>query len=146
MPAATATGSAASRPVALPEKPSIAVLPFDNLSRDPEQEYFSDGLTEDLITDLSQLSGLFVTARHAVFRLQGPAVAPRQVAKRPGGWLCSGRQRPARGEPGAYQRAADRRRDRLSPLGRSATIATSKTSSPFRTRSPTPSSPRWSST
>ena len=43
------------------------MLPFDNL-RDPDQDYFSDGLTEDLITDLSQLSGLFVTARHAVFQ------------------------------------------------------------------------------
>ena len=65
----------------LPDKPSIAVLPFDNLSRDPDQEYFSDGLTEDLITDLSQLSGLFVTARHAVFPYKGRPATPRQVAK-----------------------------------------------------------------
>ena len=46
--------------LALPDKPSIAVLPFANMSGDPEQEYFSDGITEDLITDLSKLSGLFV--------------------------------------------------------------------------------------
>ena len=65
----------------MPAKPSIAVLPFDNLSRDPDQEYFSDGLTEDLITDLSQLSGLFVTARHAVFQYKGRTAPPRQVAK-----------------------------------------------------------------
>jgi adenylate cyclase len=65
---------------ALPDKPSIAVLPFDNLSRDPDQEYFSDGLTEDLITDLSQLSALFVTSRHAVFQYKGRPAPPRQVA------------------------------------------------------------------
>ena len=65
----------------LPDKPSIAVLPFDNLSRDPDQEYFSDGLTEDLITDLSQLSGLFVTARHAVFQYKGRPAPPQQVAR-----------------------------------------------------------------
>jgi TolB-like protein len=64
----------------LPNKPSLAVLPFDNLSRDPEQEYFSDGLTEDLITDLSQLSALFVTSRHAVFQYKGRPAPPRQVA------------------------------------------------------------------
>jgi adenylate cyclase len=64
----------------LPDKPSLAVLPFDNLSRDPEQEYFSDGLTEDLITDLSQLSGLFVTSRHAVIQYKGRPIPPRQVA------------------------------------------------------------------
>jgi adenylate cyclase len=66
---------------ALSDRPSIAVLPFDNFSRDPDQDYFSDGLTEDLITDLSQLSGLFVTARHAVFQYKGRTTPPRQVAK-----------------------------------------------------------------
>jgi adenylate cyclase len=63
------------------DKPSLAVLPFDNLSRDPDQDYFSDGLTEDLITDLSQLSALFVTSRHAVFQYKGRPAPPRQVAK-----------------------------------------------------------------
>ena len=55
----------------LPDKPSIAVLPFENLSGDPEQEYFSDGITEDIITDLSKISGLFVIARHSVFTYKG---------------------------------------------------------------------------
>lgn len=62
-----------------PEKPSLAVLPFMNMSRDPEQDYFSDGLTEDLITDLSQLSGLFVIARNSVFTYKGRAVEISEV-------------------------------------------------------------------
>ena len=52
-------------PLSLPDKPSLVILSFANLSNDPEQEYFSDGLTEDLTTDLSQLSGLFVIARNS---------------------------------------------------------------------------------
>ena len=51
----------------LPDKPSIAVLPFTNMSDDPTQEYFVDGMTEDLITDLSKISGLFTIARNSVF-------------------------------------------------------------------------------
>ncbi len=65
----------------LPDKPSIAVLPFDNLSGDPEQDYFSDGMTDDLITDLSKVSGLFVIARNSVFTYKDRAVKVRQVAK-----------------------------------------------------------------
>ena len=65
----------------LPEKPSLAVMPFTNLSGDPEQEYFSDGLTDDLITDLSRLSGLFVIARHSVFTYKGKAVKVQDVSK-----------------------------------------------------------------
>ena len=67
--------------LALPDKPSIAVLPFVNMSGDPEQEYFSDGMTEDLITDLSRLSGLFVIARNAVFTYKGQAIRPEQVGR-----------------------------------------------------------------
>ena len=55
----------------LPDKPSIAVLPFDNMSGDPEQEYFSDGIAEDIITDLSKVSGLFVIARNSSFAYKG---------------------------------------------------------------------------
>src|SRR5581483_2645332 len=64
----------------LPDKPSIAVLPFVNMSSDPEQEYFSDGITEDLITDLSKLSGLFVISRNSVLTYKGKAVRPAQVS------------------------------------------------------------------
>ena len=63
----------------VPDKPSIAVLPFVNMSSDPEQEYFSDGITEDLITDLSKLSGLFVISRHSVLMYKGKAAKPAQV-------------------------------------------------------------------
>ncbi|MFT5418460.1 MAG: adenylate cyclase [Gammaproteobacteria bacterium] len=65
----------------LPDKPSIAVLPFANLSGDPEQEYFSDGMTEDLITDLSKISGLFIISRNSVFTYKGRAVKPETVSQ-----------------------------------------------------------------
>ena len=65
----------------LPDKPSIAVLPFVNMSGDKEQEYFSDGITEDLITALSKLSGLFVIARNSVFTYKGRAVKPKQISR-----------------------------------------------------------------
>ncbi len=58
----------------LPDKPSIVVLPFDNMSRDPDQEYFSDGISEDIITDLSKVSGLFVIARNSAFVFKGKSV------------------------------------------------------------------------
>ena len=65
----------------LPDKPSVAVLPFDNLSNDPEQEYFADGITEDLITDLSKIAGLFVIARNSTFAYKGKSVNVHQVAE-----------------------------------------------------------------
>jgi adenylate cyclase len=67
--------------LALPDGPSIAVLPFQNMSGDPEQEYFSDGITEDLITDLSKLSGLLVIARNSTFTYKGRSVDVRQVGR-----------------------------------------------------------------
>jgi adenylate cyclase len=69
---------AASLP--LTHKPSLAVLPFVNFSADPKQDYFSDGLTDTLITDLSKLSGLFVIARNSTFAYKGRAVKPQQVS------------------------------------------------------------------
>ena len=63
------------------EKPSIAVLPFNNMSGDPEQEYFSDGITEDIITDLSKISGLFVVARNTTFTYKGKPVKVQQVSQ-----------------------------------------------------------------
>src|SRR5437867_4673887 len=67
--------------LALPDKPSVAVLPFANLSQDPTQEYFSDGVTEDLITGLSKMSGLFVIARNSVFTYKGKPVNVREVGR-----------------------------------------------------------------
>ena len=64
-----------------PSRPSIAVLPFTNLSGDPEQQYFSDGITSDLITDLSRFSGLFVIARNSTFTYRGEGVEARQVSR-----------------------------------------------------------------
>jgi adenylate cyclase len=65
----------------LPEKPSIAVLPFTNMSGDPQQEYFTDGITEDLITDLSRISGLFIIARNSTFTYKHKSVKISQVAE-----------------------------------------------------------------
>jgi adenylate cyclase len=63
------------------ERPSIAVLPFNNMSGDPEQEYFSDGITEDIITDLSKVSGLFVIARNTAFTYKDKPVKAQQVCQ-----------------------------------------------------------------
>ncbi|WP_274627370.1 adenylate/guanylate cyclase domain-containing protein [Arvimicrobium flavum] len=77
--AGAATSVAAAFP--LPEKPSIAVLPFTNMSGDPEQEYFADGLVEDIITALSRVKSFFVIARNSSFTYKGRAVDVRQVAR-----------------------------------------------------------------
>jgi TolB-like protein/rhodanese-related sulfurtransferase len=73
--------SVANMAFPLPNKPSIAVLPFTNMSDDPEQEYFADGMTDDLITDLSKISGLFVIARNSSFAYKGKPVEIRKVAE-----------------------------------------------------------------
>jgi adenylate cyclase len=65
----------------LPEKPSIAVLPFVNMSRDPEQEYFSDGITEEIITALSKVPNLFVISRNSTFTYKGKPVKVKQVSE-----------------------------------------------------------------
>ena len=67
--------------LALPEKPSIAVLPFQNMSGDPEQEYFADGIVEDIITDLSRFRQLFVIARNSSFTYKGRAVDVKQIGR-----------------------------------------------------------------
>ena len=64
-----------------PDKPSLAVLPFANLSNDPEQEFFSDGITEDIITDISNASGLFVLSRNTVFAYKGRAQNLERIAR-----------------------------------------------------------------
>jgi TolB-like protein/Flp pilus assembly protein TadD len=77
------TSPAAPSPpaLALPDKPSIAVLPFQNMSGDPEQEYFADGLVEDIITGLSCIRWLFVIARNSSFTFKGKAVDIKQVGR-----------------------------------------------------------------
>ena len=78
----TATRTLASRPsLALPEKPSIAVLPFENMSGDPEQEYFASGVVEEIITALSRFRGLFVIARNSSFTYKGRTVDVKQVGR-----------------------------------------------------------------
>jgi TolB-like protein len=76
----TADG-AANPPLPLPDKPSIAVLPFQNMSGDPEQEYFADGMVEEIITALSRIRWLFVIARNSSFTYKGRAVDVKQVGR-----------------------------------------------------------------
>jgi len=70
-----------AQPLSLPDKPSIAVLPFENMSGDPEQEYFADGMVEDIITALSRFKSLFVIARNSSFTYKGKAVDIKQVGR-----------------------------------------------------------------
>jgi adenylate cyclase len=83
IPDAASSPRAAPMPAALslPDKPSIAVLPFQNMSGDPEQEYFADGIVEDIITALSRFKSLFVIARNSSFTYKGKAVDVRQVGR-----------------------------------------------------------------
>jgi TolB-like protein len=77
----TPNTQAAPAALPLPDKPSLIVLPFVNMSKDPEQEYFSDGITENLTTDLSQLSGFFVISRNSAFTYKGKAVNVKEVSR-----------------------------------------------------------------
>jgi adenylate cyclase len=76
---AGSSSSSTDPPLRLPDKPSIAVLPFQNMSGDPEQEYFTDGITEDIITELSRFRSLFVIARNSSFSYKGKSPDIRQV-------------------------------------------------------------------
>ena len=80
VPMQPATVRAASAPT-LPDKPSVAVLPFSNLSGDPEQEYFADGMVDDIITGLARIKWLFVIARNSTFTYKGRAVDVKQVGR-----------------------------------------------------------------
>ncbi len=92
----TGAVSPAREPLALPDKPSIAVLPFTNMSGDPEQEYFSDGITEDIITELSRFKNLFVIARNSTFAFKGQAVDVGEVGAKLGvSYLVEGSVRKA---------------------------------------------------
>src|SRR5262245_34953191 len=80
-PDGSLSAPADNKPLALPDKPSIAVLPFQNMSGDPKQEYFADGIVEDIITALSRFKALFVIARNSSFTYQGRAIDVRQVGR-----------------------------------------------------------------
>jgi TolB-like protein/class 3 adenylate cyclase len=79
--AAKSPSEAATKPLPLPEKPSIAVLPFQNMSGDPEQEYFADGVVEDITTALSRVKWLFVIARNSSFTYKGKPIDIKQVGR-----------------------------------------------------------------
>ena len=81
---AAATSTSSASVPRLPDKPSLAVLPFDNMSGDPEQEYFADGITEDIITDVSKISGLFVIARNSSFTFKKQSVDIKDVGRKLG--------------------------------------------------------------
>src|SRR6185503_3373032 len=77
-----ATAARIERPaLSLPDRPSIAVLPFQNMSGDPEQEYFADGMVEDITTALSRLRWLFVIARNSSFFYKGRSIDVKQVGR-----------------------------------------------------------------
>jgi adenylate cyclase len=78
---AAATGAATATPASRVDKPSIAVLPFDNMSGDAEQEFFADGITEDIITELSRFRDLFVISRNSSFKYKGKAVNVQEFAR-----------------------------------------------------------------
>ena len=87
--------------LALPEKPSIAVLPFQNMSGDPEQEYFADGITEDIITELSRFHSLFVIAQNSSFSYKGKSRDIRHVGRELGvRYVLEGSIRKSRTESG----------------------------------------------
>jgi DNA-binding winged helix-turn-helix (wHTH) protein len=101
----------------LPDKPSIAVLPFQNLSGDPDQEYFVDGMVEEIITALSRIRWLFVIARNSTFTYKGQAVDVQQVGRELGVRYLGGLG--TEGRPTcAHRRTVDRRDYRRTPLGR----------------------------
>ena len=99
------------------DKPSIAVLAFTNMSGDLEQEYFSDGVAEDIITELSRSRSLFVIARNSSFTYKGHAVNVKQVARELGVRYVRRRQRAPQWRSSAGDSAAYRRRDRQPHLG-----------------------------
>ncbi len=96
--AAAISSAPSTPPLALPDKPSIAVLPFQNMSGDPDQEYFVDGMVEEIITALSRIRWLFVIARNSSFMYKGQAVDVKQVGRELGvRYLLEGSVRKARG-------------------------------------------------
>jgi adenylate cyclase len=141
----------------LPDKPSIVMVPFVNISDDPSQDYFSDGLTKDLTSDLSRISSLFMIARNSAFTYKGKAVKVQEVSREMGvRYVLEGSVRKADNQVRVtaqlidattgghlWSQRYDRRRASLVPAlrppagisGPSATTARSQTSSLCKTRS-----------
>ena len=88
-------------------KPSLAVLPFDNMSEDPNQSYFSDGITEDIITDLSKISSIFVVARSSSFNYKGHSETSRKICAELGVRYIVEGQRPQIRKQGPHHRPVD---------------------------------------
>ena len=120
----------------LPQKPSIAVLPFQNMSGDPAQDYFSDGIAEDIITELSRFRSLFVVARNSSFSLRGKTDV-NEVSRRLGvRYVVEGSVRKA--DKRVRARSNSLMRQVAITCGASATTASLRTSSSSRMRSPEP--------
>jgi DNA-binding winged helix-turn-helix (wHTH) protein len=102
-----------------PQTPSlsIVVLPFTILSDDPEQQYFADGLVDDLTTDLSRIDGMFVISRNTAFTYKGTAVNAKQISQELGGAVCAGGKRSPVRQRAPRKRSADRRPDGGASVG-----------------------------
>jgi adenylate cyclase len=107
-----------TRALALPDRPSIAVLPFQNMSGDPEQEYFSDGMVEEITTALSRIRWLFVITRNSSFTYKGQTVDVKQVGRELGVRYVSRRVGSQSWPTGPYHRSVNRRAHWHAPLGR----------------------------
>jgi class 3 adenylate cyclase len=117
----------------LPDKPSIAVLSFQNMSGDPEQEYFADGMVEEIITALSHFKNLFVIARNSSFTYKGRAVDVKQVGRELGvRYVLEGSVRNQR--TGCASLGSLLKPQRVPISGRASSTASLRTSSIFRTR------------
>ena len=121
-------------PLPVPERPSIAVLPFNSMSVDPEQAFFSDGITEDITTALSKLKSFFVIARNTMFTYKGKPVDVRAVGRSSASDTSSRGVSGRRGTGSGSRRSSSRRRP-ATTFGPSGTTAASTISSRSRTRS-----------
>ena len=101
---------------ARPRQPCVAVLPFLNLTADSENEYFADGITEDVIAHLSKIRALKVISRSSVMAFKQRALSPKEIGAGSGDHRAQGASQG--GEPAAHRGAAHRRGDRAAPLGR----------------------------
>ena len=126
-------GAGPARPaLTLPDRPSIAVLPFANLSGDPEQDYFADGMVDEIITALSRVRRLFVIARNSSFTYKGRAVDVKQVGRELGvRYVLEGSVRKAGSRSGSPASSSTPRPGRI--CGPTASMASSRMSSTCRT-------------